>query len=796
MRFRRHEFTRRGGLGVLVLLGTGTLISSLIPVPALATPRAQLVAYYGKLPLHFERNRGQADARVKYLARGLGYGLFLTADGAVLRLHRRVTTNPAASGTKPSAAPAGAPPAGTEDAVLRVRLIGANHAPEIRGEELLPGRSNYFIGNDKSEWRTGIAQYARVRYREIYPGVDLAYYGNQRRLEYDFIVAPGANPDRIRWTYSGADRLSVDQHGDLHIAVAGSELVQHRPEIYQSMNGRKTAVDGGFRLIHREAGTEVAFTLGSYDHRQPLIIDPVLVYSTYLGGSADFEAANAIAVDGNGNAYVAGFTASTDFPTAHALQPTYAGGVSGSFGDAFVAKLSADGRSLIYSTYIGGSRGDVARAIAVDASGDAYIVGDTASDNFPTANALQANRKVGSDEFAPDAFVAKLNADGSALVYSTYLGGSGTESGNAIAVDGGGDVYVAGNTNSTDFPTVNPFQPKLKTGPSASHTLDGFIAKLDAGGSALVYSTYFGGSDLDGISGIAVDRSGDAYVAGSTFSSDFPTVNALQASKPASPRSPFVAEFDAAGSALIYSTYLDGSNGSQFDGADGIAVDGGGNAYVVGETSATDFPTTAKAFQRRNAGKSDAFISKLSAGGSALVYSTYLGSSGEDGVEAIAVDPGGNAYVVGVTASGDFPTVNPLQAKLAGNGDFFIAELDAAGSGLIFSTFLGGSGPDGANAAIAVDPGGNIYIAGRTDSSDFPTAHPVQANKAGGNDAFIAKINPSGSGGGGNSGGSGGGSVGWLSLAGLLGLATLRAVRRRFARGARLQRGDHLIGGK
>ncbi|MDE2149501.1 MAG: SBBP repeat-containing protein [Gammaproteobacteria bacterium] len=776
--FRHPGFIRQAGLGVLALLvaGAGVLTLRPAPIPATAPPpttrHAELAARYGRLPLRFEVNHGQADARVKYLARGLGYGLYLTGDEAVLHLRQ---SSPGGQENRSPLSPGEVTTTtGDKDAVLRACLVGANHAPEVQGEDLLPGRSNYFIGNDKSKWHTDIAQYAKVRYRDIYPGIDLVYYGNQRRLEYDFAVAPGADPNRIRLAYAGADRLSLDPHGDLHIAVSGGKLVQHKPKVYQTVNGRKTAVDGSFELIRQGASTQVAFALGSYDHSRPLIIDPVLVYSTYLGGSADFEGANAIAVDNNGNAYVAGFTASTDFPTANPLQPTNAGGVAGSPGDAFVAKLSADGRSLVYSTYLGGSRGDAARGIAVDASGNAYVVGDTASDDFPTANPLQANRKVAAgNEFAPDAFIAKLNADGSALVYSTYLGGSGVESGNAIAVDSGGDVYIAGNTNSTDFPTVNPFQSELKVATDPLHTLDGFVAKLDAGGSALLYSTYLGGSDLDGIQSIAVDSSGDAYVAGGTFSDDFPTVNPLQATKAGIRSSAFVAKLDAAGSAPLYSTYL-GGNGSDFDGAVGIAVDGGGNAYVLGETSATDFPTTANALQPDNAGGFDAFVSKLNSDGSALVYSTYLGSSGDDSPAAIAVDPSGNAYVLGATATSDFPTVNPLQANLAGGNDAFIARLNADGSALTFSTFLGGSGDDVGNA-VAVDTGGNIYIVGTTDSTDFPTVNPLQAHNAGGHDAIVAKIDPNGNGGGGD---SGGGSVGWSLLAGLLGLAALRAVGR------------------
>jgi hypothetical protein len=392
-----------------------------------------------------------------------------------------------------------------------------------------------------------------------------------------------------------------------------------------------------------------------------------------------------------------------------------------------VAKLNAAGSALVYSTYLGGSNYDGGYGIAVDSSGNAYVTGDTNSANFPTMNALQANSGGTSD-----AFVAKLNATGSALVYSTYLGGSSADYGFSVAVDSSGNAYVTGATQSKNFPTVNPIQAG-NPGNSAA-----FVAKLNATGSALVYSTYLGGASSDQGSGIAVDSSGNAYVTGFTQSTSFPTVNAIQASLGASgATNAFVSKLNAAGSALVYSTYLGGSNS---DGGYGIAVDSSGNAYVTGDTNSANFPTM-NALQANSGGASDAFVAKLDATGSALLYSTYLGGSGSDGASGIAVDSSGDAYVTGGTGSSNFPTVSPFQPTNQGIANVFLSELNSTGSALIYSTYLGGSGSDGASG-IAVDPSGNAYVTGSTQSINFPTVDPIQANISAG---FVAKISPAAS---------------------------------------------------
>jgi len=719
------------------------------------TAKPQLLESYGKRPLSFEANQGQTDPRVKFISRGSGYTLFLTDTEAVLTLKRTGSdTAKANSRAMRDLIPPGERPRPekAEYTTLRMKLDGANSNSRVFGLAELPGKVNYFSGKDPAQWQTNIPTFARVQYSEVYPGINLTYYGNQSQLEYDLVVQPGADPNQIKLAFEGTDDIHIDTAGDLILQTNGGKVRLLKPEVYQEIDGVKKGVPVRYVLGKKDAdhpqaapearavvGSVVGFRLAAYDRARPLIIDPVLSYSTYLGGSGD-EFGFGIAVDGLGNAYVTGYTSSADFPTASPLQGTSVGDL-----DVFVSKLNAAGSALIYSTYLGGTGTDVAYGIAVDGSGNAYVSGMTGSICidiyqvcFPTtAGAFQTDFGGG----ASDAFVTKLNASGSALVYSTYLGGSGDEAewGQSIAVDGAGNAYVIGNTSSTDYPTANPFQ-SANAGGVSSYGGDLFVSKINAAGSALVYSTYLGGSGDEFGIGIAVDGSDNAYLSGSTGSTDFPTANPLQPVNGGSGDA-FVAKFNSTGSALVYSTYLGGSNG---DTGDSIAVDALGNAYVTGVTASTDFPT-ASALQPTNAGLSDGFVAKLDAAGATLVYSTYLGGSGDDHGDAIAVDGLGNAYVAGVTASTDFPTVNPLQAVFGGgpsDGDAFVAKLNATGSALDYSTYLGGS-DDEHSGDIAVDSSGNAYVTGRTASTNFPLAGSLQNTHAGGvgsYDAFVSKI--------------------------------------------------------
>jgi uncharacterized protein (TIGR03437 family) len=693
---------------------------------ALHAPHTALIASYGKLPLSFEANQGQVDGQVKFLARGRGYTLFLTGTEAVLALNQpQRPQRTRREGFLPASAPS------ASSAVdLRLKLINANPRPEVRGLEELPGKSNYFIGNDPSGWRTNVPTYAKVEYRDVYPGVNLVHYGNGGQLEHDFVVAPGADPSLIRLAVEGADKMELNAQGDVVLRAGNGDVRLRRPVVYQEIDGARQEVVGSFVLGTRRAAfrtphsQEVGFELGNYDATRPLVIDPVLTYSTYLGGSSG-DNAQAVAVDASGAAYVTGTTWG-GFPTAGGLHLA-----SGGYTDAFVTKLNATGSAVVYSTYVGGGFWDYGYGIAVDASGAAYVVGYTESGDFPTASPLQATLR-GTSE----AFVAKLNAAGSALMYSTFLGGNGSDAVNGVAVDASGNAYVTGSTDSSDFPRAGPQQATYGGGNCGGYPCtDAFVAKLNASGSALVYSTYLGGGGSEAGTSIAVDSAGSAYVTGQTSSTNFPTVAPFQPAN-AGGYDAFVSKLNAAGSALAYSTYLGGTGD---DNAYSIAVDSAGSAYITGSTTSTNLPT-GKPLQVSNGGGSDAFVSKLSAAGSALVYSTYLGGSGNDYGRGIAVDSSGNAYVTGYTASTNFPAASPLQAAFGGGAyDAFVTMLNAAGAALVHSTYLGGSGADAGNG-IAVDSSGNAYVTGYTVSTNFPTASPLQASCAGDADAFIAKI--------------------------------------------------------
>jgi hypothetical protein len=685
---------------------------------------AGLSKSYGRLPLHFEENRGQTDRQVQFLARGPGYGVYLTAREAVLVL-----------GAK-------------ERSVLRMALVGAWPSPSVNGLDELPGKANYFIGKDPSQWRTNVPTYAKVRYREVYPGIDLVYYGNQRQLEYDFVVAAGADPNRIALRLEGAEKLEIDAQGDLVLHAALGDMRVKKPVVYQEIEGARREIEGRFVL---KEGNEVAFALGAYDTGKRLVIDPVLFYSTYLGGSGfAVDQARGIAVDAGGNAYVAGGTSSIDFPTTSGAFRATANDPTEQTSDIFVTKLNPTGTALVYSTYLGGSDSEGAWGIAVDASGNAYVAGGTGSADFPTtAGAFQT---IGGG----DAFVAKLDPSGSTLLYSTYLGGSEGDGASAIAIDSTGNAYVAGATTSPDFPTTpGAFQPVFvglpPQGLTGSHN-DGFVAKLNAEGSGLVYATFLGGSYDEWPNGIAVDAAGSAYITGTTLSQDFPITPRAFDRQRNDAAEAFVTKLDPAGSALVYSIYL---GGSEADRGHGIAVDGAGHAYVTGQTDSIDFPT-AVGVQPVSGSLlgGDAFVTKLNPDGSFPMYSTYLGGSSFDGGRGIAVDADGNAYVTGYTSSQNFPiTLGALDTSSNGGFDAFVTKLNATGTAILYSTYLGGDGPDPIHGvgpargydegrAIAVDANGDLYVTGITGSDNFPTTPGAFQPFFGGGlgDTFVACI--------------------------------------------------------
>jgi hypothetical protein len=682
-------------------------------------PLARTTETLRGLPLSFEANDGQTAPQVDFIARGRGYAVFLTPREAVLTLHGSATSNDG-HGSAPSST-----------AALRVQLEGANAHPRGVGLEKLPGRVNYLLGNDPARWRTTTPTWAKVRYREVYPGIDLVYYGKQGQLEYDFVVRPGADPGRVVLGFEGAETVRVDTEGDLLLHVAGGTVRHRKPVIYQEVDGIRRVIAGGYV---RKGAHAVGFEVSAYDRRRPLVIDPVLFYSTYLGG-ADSEEGGGIAVDADGYVYVIGRTPSIDFPvSAGAFRTTVAG-----LTDVVVTKLDPAGSALVYSTYIGGVGIDHGNAIAVDGAGYSYVSGETSSTDFPTTpGAFQPTPPARLSNTTLVAFVTKLNPTGSALVYSTYLGGSGDGHAAGMAVDGAGYAYVSGTTSANDFPTTVGAFRRTRNGQT-----DAVVAKLNPSGSALVYSTYLGGGSTEHGEGIAVDADGNAYVTGRTSSADFPTTpGAFQTTKASntSSHAAFVTKLNPTGSGLAYSTYLAGTGS---DRGVAIAIDAfsNPNAYVTGRASSTDFPTTPGAFQMAAAGLREAFVTKLNPSGSTLVYSTYLGGAGDEEGTAIAVDAAGSVYVTSETSSADFPiTAGALQATLAGPSDAFVTKLDPSGSALVYSTYLGGAG-DETSTGIAIDAFGSAYVTGVTTSADFPTtAGAFDTTLNGIQDAFIVKI--------------------------------------------------------
>ena len=686
------------------------------------TQQKHLRAQLGRMPLRFEPNVGQATGKARFIGRGMGYNLLLTSTEAVLTFMTESALLP--TRTEP-------PHRKIHMASVRIRPIGATET-EPFGEAELPGKTYYFTGSDPTMWHPNIPNYARVVYRNLYAGIDWSFYGDHGLLESDFVLAPYADVRRIQVAIDGAGNLHTESNGDLVVGTTSGEVRLHKPVIYQRVNGTTRLVEGGYVLSQDRT---VGFYVGEYDQAEPLIIDPVLIYSTFLGGAGDeFQTGNGIAVDSLGQVYITGETRSVDFPIDAAFQSSFAGGT-----DAFVSKLSPDGKSLVYSTYLGGSGGfEFGEGIAVDHSGNAYITGVTDSRDFPTtAGSFQTRFPIGIA-----AFVTKLSPSGE-LVYSTFLGGGNApilsppfQRGRAIGVDSVGSAYITGETESRNFPvTLGAIQENYGGGAT-----DAFVSKLSADGSSLIYSTFLGGDSDDIGYGIAVDRFRNAYVTGMTASPNFRT------SHGAFPNSVFVAKMSDDGSSLVYSTRF----GDFPDVGNGIAVDDFGHAYVTGITQSSSFPTTPGAFQSAcNTSlygfcNGDAFVTKLSLDGSSFVYSTVLGGGDADSGSSIAVDKSGHAHVTGFTQSSDFPVTQDAVQKVFGEGfrDAFVTTLNATGTGIINSSFLGGDDQEEGHG-IALDSAANTYVSGFTASTNFPvTPGVVQTTiKGTGNfDLFLAKL--------------------------------------------------------
>ncbi len=711
--------------------------------------KSRMMAALAKVPMSFEVNHGQTDKRVQFLSRGAGYTLFLTRDSAVLALPVPSSKPAKTASNKTSAHPLpyvgsntqfdvpdqGAPRA---ESVLNMHLVGANPQARISGLGKQLAQTNYFIGNDSAQWHKNVSNYEKVQYSAVYPGVDLVYYGNQKQLEYDFVVSPGADASAIALSFgAGPDGskhipLSVNHDGDLVAALEGGAVSFHKPIVYQTTGSTKTSIDGRYLL---QVDGRVGFQLGAYDHSKQLVIDPVLSYSTYLGGSSDDIAYGICYGVRFGQPILVGSTRSADFPEIKNLY-TYGGAR-----DIFVAKYNPALTQLIFATYIGGSNDDVPSQVVQDVYGDIFLVGYSLSTNFPVRGPVfQKTFKGGS--VTGDAVVVEVESAGFYLEWSSYLGGSSDDQAFGVAVDTPGNVFVSGHTTSTDFPvTAGAYQttcPVDSTGGCSTS----FVTEVNPTGKALVYSTYLGGSGGLGETayGIALDANDDAYLSGITGSPNYPTsANAYKTqcgsdSLCNGTYDGFVTELNSTGTKVLASTFLGGSN---FDYTAGIVVKPTA-IYVSGSTVSSDFPTTANAAQKTYGGASagcvvstgtcgDATVSKLNTALTALQYSTYLGGSLDDNPGmSMAVDTNGYMYVAGQTASPNFPQVNPMQATYGGgSSDAFLTQLTPTG-GFGYSTYFGGNGEDFAYR-IALDPTNNVYITGGTLSTNLPvTQHAVQ----------------------------------------------------------------------
>jgi hypothetical protein len=713
------------------------------PSPVRALQNAQVAPNYGNLPLTFELNQGQAAPQAKFIFRGKNYSALLTAGEMVLSLRPSATAVPSAANVAPNNK--------SQKSVattLQFKLVGAARNPAVIGEDPQPGRVNYFIGKDPAKWQRNVPTYGQVRYKNVYPGIDLLYYGNHHQLEYDFAVALGADPRQIQFQITGARQIELDEEGKLVLETSSGELHFQTPVVYQESSGVRVPVHGSYVL---KDPTHVAFQLGQYDPNKPLVIDPVLVYGTYLGGTGT-DQASGIAVDGTGSVYVAGYTDAADFLL------TTVGVPATNSNHIFVAKLDATGSSLVYADYIGGNGEDYGIGLALDSANNAYVTGSTTSSNFPSVNPYQA-----VEPGSYSGFLTKISADGSSLSYSTYVGGNGFDQPVGVAVDTLGEAYIAGTTTSLNFPVVNaiPGQEAALANQGGLYGYYGFVSKFAADGSSLVFSTYLAGNSTfedcgnlcwpipyTSVSAVALDANGSAYVTGVTTTNNFPaTPGAYLPGNSPQPDTTigFVSKLASSGS-LDYSTYFYGSSGNPI-GIGAITVDGSGSAYVAGTvtsdfTSDVTFPLTSTTIcdpRVYGFGCSDVFVTKFDPAASTLSYSTFLGPNNFASPQSIALDSSNNAYVLASTSSAVFGTNNGIESYTSGH-ELLLVEIDASASTELFATYLGGSGDD-FGSGIVLDANGNIYVTGSTDSTDFPVTQGAFQNILGGNtDAFVMKI--------------------------------------------------------
>jgi hypothetical protein len=698
------------------------LLLSCLGAKAATVHNSPVVTKLNRMPLAFTQNSGQWNGQALFRANAGGFTAWFAKDGVSYQFVRRIGRNDLSnSRLDPETRLCGndLEKDSVVHEVLTATFVGASPDPQVIGQGSLDYKCNYFIGNEPPKWRTDVPNFSAVVYKDIYPGIDLKYYGNgDGKIEYDFIIQPGADPRQIAIRYEGADDVCVDELGQLVVVTKWGRITERAPLVWQVVDGDIQEVGAKYTLSDdRTFGFKLDI---GYEPEFAVVVDPVLSYSTYLNGDGQ-DFGSGIGLDSTGAVYVGGNTNSTDFPVQNPFQ-----GTKQTMDDAFVTKLNPAGNGLVYSTYIGGNGDDYTYGLAVDQGGHAYIVGQTRSFNFPTQNSYQE-----SNHGIANVFITKLSTGGNSLSYSTYLGGAYVDEGRGVAVDKNGNAYVTGWTRSTNFPLKNPVQP-VGTGESA------FITKLGAAGDSLVYSSRLNGNNWADAFGIAIDKHGNAYITGETPATNYPTVNAFQGSNGGGLWDGFVTKINSSGSALVFSTYL---GGNDQDCGYGIAVDTNCNVYITGETASTNFPKQNAIYSTYQSGIFDAFVTKLDSAGNTLHYSTFLGGSDRDIGWAIAVDVDGSTYVTGLTNSANFPVLNPYQSTNQGlfSSDVFVAKLTPGGTQLVYSTYLGGSKNDIARG-IAVDGVGHAYVTGETDSPNFPMKNGFQDTLVEGFDVFVTKL--------------------------------------------------------
>ncbi|MFN8393017.1 MAG: SBBP repeat-containing protein [Bdellovibrionota bacterium] len=678
-------------------------------------PVSAVAAMLQALPLRFEMNAGQFNNTVRFAARGKTFSVSVSENEAAFAFCPRDTAS--------SAAP------------VQLRMVGSRITQDaIRGENELSGRTSYLIGNDPAGWHKNVRQFERVSVKSLYPNIDMVYYGtNQSELEYDFIVAPGGNPADIRLQFENVSAITVDPTGALSLETPCGTLRQHRPTVYQSIDGERRAVSGAYEIA---GGNTARFIIGEYDHTKQLVIDPVVSAASYLGGTGSDDI-NALDVDSDGDLYVTGYTPATDFPvTTNALQKK----MGGSWGDVFVAKITQKGTKLEWATYLGGKDTENARGIAVDSHGAVWVGGFTGSSDFPFVNAIQNKIQVNNDM---DGFVAKLSADGSAVEFSTLMGGPVTYGGSLGVADSVQGIAVDKDDNAYAVSALTVhgqyMNPAFITGGIASDysdEMDAFVVKFSPTGKVL-YGTYLGLAAAEA-HGIDVDGAGNAYIVGNTVKAlGVPTFGTYKGGS----NDAFVVKVNPTGTARVFAIDVGGSGREN---CWNVRVSGSGEMLIGGTTDSSDYPTTATAYQKVfHGGYDDAFLTKFNAAGNSIVYSTYLGGSSQDQGFAVDIDSDGSMFISGDTDSPDFPTVRPFHAPTTFyDRDIFIAKFNSVGDKLLYSSTYGGSPyTDGGSVKVG---GKNVFIAGYTESKNIPLKNPFQPTMKGMRDGFIMRIGEAG----------------------------------------------------